>query len=68
MGSGMTAHYLLMDSTVRNVEIIEIEPAMVEAAKHIGRKVENTFKDPRSRIFIDDAKTFFHQGTKSMIS
>jgi predicted membrane-bound spermidine synthase len=64
MGSGMTAHYLLMDSTVRNVEIIEIEPAMVEAAKHIGRKVENTFKDPRSRIFIDDAKTFFSSRNK----
>jgi spermidine synthase len=59
MGSGMTAHYLLMDSTVRNVEVIEIEPAMVQAARHIGKKVENTFKDPRSHIFIDDAKTFF---------
>ncbi|MBN1600896.1 MAG: fused MFS/spermidine synthase [Chitinispirillaceae bacterium] len=64
MGSGMTAHYLLMDSTVRNVEVIEIEPAMVQAAKHIGKKVENTFKDPRSHIFIDDAKTFFSTGNR----
>ncbi|HEX2955184.1 MAG TPA: fused MFS/spermidine synthase [Chitinispirillaceae bacterium] len=59
MGSGMTAHYLLMDSTVHSVDVVEIEPAMVEAAKHIGKKVENTFKDPRSHIFIEDAKSFF---------
>jgi predicted membrane-bound spermidine synthase len=59
MGSGMTAHYLLMDSTLKCVDVVEIEPAMVEAAQHIGKKVENTFKDPRSHIFIEDAKSFF---------
>ncbi len=59
MGSGMTAHYLLMDTTLKGVDVVEIEPAMVDAARHIGKKVENTFKDPRSHIFIEDAKSFF---------
>lgn len=59
MGSGMTAHYLLMDPTVNNVDVIEIESAMVEAARKIGNKVCNTFNDSRCNIYIDDAKTFF---------
>lgn len=59
MGSGMTAHYLLYDTTVREVDVVEIEPAMVEAARHIGKKVSNTFTDNRCKIYIDDAKTFF---------
>jgi spermidine synthase len=64
MGSGMTAHYMLMDSTIKGVDVVEIEPAMVEAARHIGKKVENTFNDPRSHIYIDDAKTFFSSQNK----
>lgn len=59
MGSGMTAHYLLLDSSVSSVDVIEIEPAMVNAARKIGKKVDNTFSDSRCKIYIDDAKTFF---------
>ena len=59
MGSGMTAHYLLLDTTVTGVDVVEIEPAMVEAASKIGSKVSNTFRDKRSHVYIDDAKTFF---------
>ncbi|NLE02264.1 MAG: fused MFS/spermidine synthase, partial [Fibrobacter sp.] len=59
MGSGMTAHYMLYDSTLKSLDVIEIEPAIVEAAKLIGDKVSNTFTDKRCHIYIDDAKTFF---------
>ncbi|HEX3020538.1 MAG TPA: hypothetical protein VHP36_09555, partial [Chitinispirillaceae bacterium] len=59
MGSGMTSHYLLYDTTLKSVDVVEIEPAMVDAAKLIGDKVSNTFTDKRCNIFIDDAKTFF---------
>ncbi len=65
MGSGMTAHYLLYDSTIKSVDIVEIEKEMVNAAKKIGNKVSNTFKDPRSHIYIDDAKTFFSSHNRS---
>lgn len=59
MGSGMTSHYLLYDTTLKGVDVVEIEPAMVDAAKLIGEKVSNTFNDKRCHIYIDDAKTFF---------
>lgn len=59
LGSGMTSHYLLYDTTLKSVDVVEIEPAIVEAAKLIGDKVSNTFTDKRCNIYIDDAKTFF---------
>jgi predicted membrane-bound spermidine synthase len=59
MGSGMTSHVLLSVSDLESVDIVEIEPAMVEGARGFGGRVSNTFNDPRSRITIEDAKTFF---------
>ncbi len=59
LGSGMTSHYLLYDSTLKSVDVVEIEPAIVQAAKLIGDKVSNSFTDKRCNIYIDDAKTFF---------
>jgi len=59
MGAGMTAHYMLYDQMIERLDIVEIEPSMVKLAQKIGPKVENTFNDPRSHIYIEDAKTFF---------
>jgi predicted membrane-bound spermidine synthase len=58
-GSGLTASTLLLNNAIGEVDTIEIEPVMVEAAKNFGSFVELAYTDPRSRIFIDDAKTFF---------
>ena len=38
---------------------MEIEKAMLEGANNFRPRVESVFSDPRSRIRIDDAKTFF---------
>ena len=69
MGSGMTTHTLLNIPQIETVDTIEIEPAMVEAARGLGPKVINAFEDPRSRIRIADAKTFFagHARTYDLI-
>ena len=59
-GSGLTSHVLLLDQRVRSLDSIEIEPRMVEAARlAYEQRVSNVFSDPRSRIVLDDAKTFF---------
>ncbi len=58
-GSGLTTHTLLQADWVRRMDTIEIEPAMIAAAKGYGKRVEAAYKDPRSRLYIDDAKTFF---------
>jgi len=59
MGSGMTTSALLSANTIELVDTIEIEQAMVEGARFFGQKVALAFSDPRSHIYIDDAKTFF---------
>lgn len=64
MGSGISSHTLLGNPDVRTVDTIEIEPAMVEGAKQFGRFSEKVFSDPRSHIYIDDAKTFFTKHNK----
>jgi predicted membrane-bound spermidine synthase len=61
-GSGMSTSLLLTSPTLERVDTIEIEPAMIEGAKHFRPVVDAAFTDPRSRIVIDDAKSFFARG------
>lgn len=58
-GSGMTTATLLASPVVKRVDTIEIEPAMVEGARLFGNIVEAAYTDSRSRIVIDDAKSYF---------
>ena len=57
-GSGMTTHTVLGNAAVESVDTIEIEPAMVEAAREFRPRVDRAYADARSHILIDDAKSF----------
>ena len=59
MGSGLTTHVVLTEERLERVDTIEIEPAMIEAARGFRPHVEAPFSDSRSRFHIDDAKSFF---------
>jgi len=59
IGTGITTHTLLASHGLESVDTIEIEPAMVEASRGFAPRNAGAFSDPRSRIYIDDAKTFF---------
>jgi predicted membrane-bound spermidine synthase len=65
LGAGMTTHYMLYDTMIERLDVIEIEPAMLSLAQMVGPKVANTFNDPRCRIYIEDAKTFFSSRSRS---
>jgi len=58
-GTGLTAHALLASDRLESVDTIEIEPAVVRAARHFLPVNARAFDDPRSRVHIEDAKTFF---------
>jgi spermidine synthase len=58
-GSGLTTHALLGSPRVREVDSIEIERMMVEGARLFEDRNRRAYEDPRSRIHIDDAKTYF---------
>ncbi len=58
-GSGLTSQVLLASDTLRELDTIEIETAIVEAARGFSPRNDRVYRDPRSRIYIEDAKTFF---------
>jgi len=60
IGSGLTSQVLLTTDAVKSLISIEIEPFIVDAARQAYLpRVSRLFDDERSRIVIDDAKTFF---------
>jgi spermidine synthase len=59
MGSGLTSQILLSNPAIKEVDTVEIEERMVEAANSFRPRTELVYTDPRSKIYIDDAKTFF---------
>jgi predicted membrane-bound spermidine synthase len=59
MGSGLTSQTLLSNPAIKEVDTVEIEARMVEAANGFRPRTELVYTDPRSSIYIDDAKTFF---------
>jgi predicted membrane-bound spermidine synthase len=58
-GSGISTATMLASPAVRRVDTIEIEPAMIEGARQFRPANEAAFADPRSRIVLEDAKSFF---------
>ena len=61
-GSGLSTHTVLGSPVPERVESIEIERAMVDAAALLGDRVVRAYRDPRSTIHIDDARTYFSAG------
>lgn len=59
LGTGTTSAVLLGSPTIEQLDTIEIEPMMVEAAQLFRPRVAAVFDDPRSRIVIDDARAHF---------
>ncbi|MBC8006954.1 MAG: spermidine synthase [Prolixibacteraceae bacterium] len=64
-GSGMTSHTLLLDPGIESVDTIEIEERIIEAARRgFFPRNRQAYEDPRSRIHIEDAKTYFSVANK----
>ncbi|NIN72165.1 MAG: spermidine synthase [Gemmatimonadetes bacterium] len=58
-GSGMSSHFLLGAPGLEKVITVEIEPQMINASRVLYPANRRVFDDPRSRIVIEDAKTYF---------
>jgi spermidine synthase len=58
-GSGMTSHFLLGSPTIKKVVTVEIEPNMIHGSRAFYPANRRVFDDSRSKIVIDDAKSFF---------
>ncbi|HEX9690756.1 MAG TPA: hypothetical protein VGA22_01520 [Gemmatimonadales bacterium] len=58
-GTGMSAHAVLADTTVRRVTTVEIEPAMVAGSRAFYPANRRVFDDERSGIVAGDARAYF---------
>jgi spermidine synthase/MFS family permease len=56
-GSGVTAGSVLAHP-VEHLDMVEISPAVVDAARLFKAVNRNALEDPRTHVHIDDAKTF----------
>lgn len=63
-GSGLSVHTLMGSPVPRQVDAIEIEPAMISGARLFGPRVQRAYTDPRVVIHVDDARTFFATGAR----
>jgi spermidine synthase len=63
-GSGLTADALVSHSGPREVDSIEIEPAMVTGARSFFPRNIRAYNDPRSHVFFEDAKSYFARHRK----
>jgi predicted membrane-bound spermidine synthase len=64
-GSGLTNETLISHAGVRSLDVIEIEPAMATGAYAFHPRVDRLFRDRRTRVHFEDAKSFFaRRGTR----
>jgi predicted membrane-bound spermidine synthase len=58
-GSGMSSHLLLAAPNLSELVTLEIEPQMIAGSRLFYPANRRVFDDPRSKIVIDDAKSYF---------
>ena len=58
-GSGLSAEVVLSHSGPHQLDTIEIEPAMVAGARSFFPRVIRPYRDPRSFLYLEDAKSYF---------
>lgn len=64
-GTGMSSATLLGSPHLKRLDTIEIEAAMVEAARRFQPVNALAFTDPRHHIVIEDAKSYFSRGRRT---
>lgn len=57
VGAGITAGSLLAHP-IERLDVVEISPAVVDAAELFKLDHRDAFKDPRCHVYIEDARTF----------
>jgi spermidine synthase len=65
LGSGVTASAVAEYDFIRQVDCVEIEPAVVEAASFFEHENHNILKNPRFKIIVGDARGHIQSSPKS---
>ncbi len=59
VGTGYNARVFLSDTSIRSVDIIEIEKRMYEGSLFLGGWVQGVYNDKRVHPYVEDARSFF---------
>ncbi|MCI0537088.1 MAG: fused MFS/spermidine synthase, partial [Verrucomicrobiales bacterium] len=63
LGSGMTAGAVARHPSIERLDVVEISPEVVEAARFFAEHNDRVHENPRVRIVLDDAKSFLRTTT-----
>ncbi|MDD5541620.1 MAG: fused MFS/spermidine synthase [Acidobacteriia bacterium] len=58
LGSGSTASSVAQISSIRSLQVVEIEPAVLEAAPFFDSINRRVYQDPRFHVVVDDARNY----------
>src|SRR5256886_10141102 len=58
-GSGLSVEVALSHRGPAAVDTVEIEPAMVAGAHSFSPRIERAYRDARSKVYFEDAKSYF---------
>jgi predicted membrane-bound spermidine synthase len=58
LGSGMTAAAVARHSSIQHVDIVEISPEVVEAARLFADYNDRFWENPKIKVTVEDAKSF----------
>ncbi len=58
-GSGLSVEVALSHSGPAAVDTVEIEPAMVAGAHFFTPRIDRAYRDARSKVYFEDAKSYF---------
>ncbi len=64
LGSGVTAGAVAQHPIVREIDVVELEPAVVEASKFFEPENRGVLRDPRVRAVIGDGRNFILAASK----
>jgi spermidine synthase len=64
LGSGVTIGALTQHAAVKEIDVVEMEPSVVEAANFFARENRNALHDPRVRPVIGDGRNFLLASAK----
>ena len=57
-GSGMTVSGVARYPDIKRMDVVEIEPAVIQAAPFLEKLNRGVLRDPRVRVILDDARNF----------
>lgn len=58
LGSGMTGSAIARHPTVKQIDIVEISPEVIEASRQFAKYNDNLHQNPRVRFIVEDAKSY----------